>query len=245
MAKDSYANKKRNIGPLRRNVEGLVLLLAGAALSLGCPSTTTPAPIGPSTPANPDVSGPVEKHVETFPGQGPVRTIEGSKASLVRTKAGAYVSFQTKELTPGHVYTLWWIIMNDPTKCSARPCTPEDVLGKHAEVKSEVTWADGLVAPESGGATFSSFLAKGDVWKPWFGNHFPDPMTAEIHLILNDHGPAVDGKVGDMITSYRTGCTDESLPPPFPDAAKQDGEAGPNKCALVQDVIFPMTPKGN
>jgi len=41
-----------------------------------------------------------------------------------------------------------------------------------------------------------------------------------------------------MLNTYRSGCTDESLPASFPDTAKADGEPGPNTCALVQAAVF-------
>jgi hypothetical protein len=41
-----------------------------------------------------------------------------------------------------------------------------------------------------------------------------------------------------MLNTYRGGCSDESLPPPFPDTAKSDGEPGPNTCRLVQFTVF-------
>jgi hypothetical protein len=41
-----------------------------------------------------------------------------------------------------------------------------------------------------------------------------------------------------MLNTYRGGCSDDSLPPPFPDSAKADGEAGPNACRLIQDAVF-------
>jgi len=82
-------------------------------------------------------------------------------------------------------------------------------------------------------------LPAGDVENnPWFGNGFTNPTGAEIHLVINDHGPLIPEMADTMLNSYRGGCTDESLPGSFPETAKADGEPGPNTCALVQATIF-------
>jgi hypothetical protein len=72
----------------------------------------------------------------------------------------------------------------------------------------------------------------------WFGNGYWNLLGAEIHLVINDHGPLVSHLAHSMLNSYRGGCTDESLPPPFPATAKADGTPGPNTGRLVQDVAF-------
>ena len=72
----------------------------------------------------------------------------------------------------------------------------------------------------------------------WYGNGLQDPEAAEIHLVINDHGPLLADMVGTMLGSYRGGCTDESLPLLFPDSAKADGTPGPNACLLYQVAVF-------
>ncbi|MCP4211993.1 MAG: hypothetical protein GY764_11015 [Halieaceae bacterium] len=92
---------------------------------------------------------------------------------------------------------------------------------------------------ESGEAHFAAFLPAGEVEDdPWFGNGFTNPTGAEIHLVINKHGPLITRRAGEMLNTYRGGCTDKSLPPSFPETAKVDGESGPNDCALVQAAIF-------
>jgi hypothetical protein len=59
-----------------------------------------------------------------------------------------------------------------------------------------------------------------------------------VHLILNDHGPVLAEYMPGMISTYRSGCTDASLPPIFPASAKADGTPGPNTCRLWQMVVF-------
>ena len=181
----------------------------------------------------------VEGMVVTHPATGAMEAIEEGAAEIFTTSAGATARMHTVGLTPGHVYTAWWVIANNPAACDSSPCSPKDFLGKTAEVLTEVTYADGIIADANGEGNFSAYLPAGEVTNnPWFGNHFPDPTTAEIHLVINTHGELIPEMADAMLNSYRSGCTDDSLPGAFPDTAKADGEAGPNACALIQAAIF-------
>jgi hypothetical protein len=136
------------------------------------------------------------------------------------------------------VYSLWIVAINDPGQCASSPCTGKDVLANSEGTKSDVTWGDGTVASADGTAQLTGFVPAGEWTSSWFGNGFTNVEKAEIHLVVNDHGPAIPGRIATMLSSYRDGCTDESLPPPFPATAKNDGQPGPNACALTQDAIF-------
>jgi hypothetical protein len=94
------------------------------------------------------------------------------------------------------------------------------------------------VAGSDGSASFAGFVSAGELPDGWFGNGFTNPLGAEIHLVLNDHGPTIPELVSNMLQTYRGGCTDESLPPAFPETAKADGIPGPNTCRLYQVAIF-------
>ncbi|WP_299475963.1 hypothetical protein [uncultured Roseibium sp.] len=189
------------------------------------------------------ISAPVE-HMATE--DKPAKHIDGSEARLSRTDHGAAMTLKTSELVPGNVTTAWWVIMTRPENCSATPCTAEDVIGRAAEVGTQIVYADGTVNGPDGTANFAAYLSAGDVPGGWFDQTFDAPGTTEIHLVLNDHGPLIPDIAASMLTSYRGGCSDDSLPPPFPDTAKADGTAGPNACRLIQDAIFPArVSKGN
>ena len=177
-------------------------------------------------------------HVETHPSQGDVREIEGATATLMATEAGVSLHMVTDELEANHVYSLWVVIMNNPAACATSPCTPSDVLGNVDGVQSEITWGDSILFSGESRAEFTAFIPTGDVVGGWYGNGLNDPLAAEIHMVINDHGEVIPELAANMLNSYRGGCTDESLPPPFPDNAKADGEPGPNTCRLIQDAIF-------
>ena len=176
--------------------------------------------------------------VETHPSQGEAMTIEDSSAMLVSDENGIFGHIVTGDLEDGHVYTLWVVIINNPEACEASPCTAPEILGQSDALQSEVTWGDGIIASDEGRAEFTTYVPAGDVQEPWFGNGLTNPTGAEVHLIINDHGELIPEMAANMLNTYRGGCTDDSLPPPFPETAKTDGEAGSNACRLVQAAIF-------
>jgi hypothetical protein len=178
--------------------------------------------------------------VFTHPSQGDVQPVEGAQATLFTTEAGATMSFRTNLLEDGHVYTAWWVIVNNPEACSAIPCPTSEILGASDLVQAEITQADGILVSEEGVMEFAGFLAAGDVDvdEAWFGNGFTNPMGSEIHIVINDHGLLISDMSNMMLNTYRGGCQDEGLPPPFPPTAISDGEPGPNTCRLVQFAVF-------
>jgi hypothetical protein len=178
--------------------------------------------------------------VFTHPSQGDVLMVEGAQATLFTTEAGATMTFRTDLLEDGHVYTAWWVIVNNPEACSATPCPTSEILGNSDLLQSEVTQADGILVSEEGVMEFAGFLAAGavDVDEAWFGNGFTNPLGAEIHMVINDHGLLIADMADTMLNTYRGGCQDEGLPPPFPATAISDGEPGPNTCRLVQFAVF-------
>jgi hypothetical protein len=164
--------------------------------------------------------------------------VDGAWAQLVRNDSGATFTFHARDLMPGHVYTIWFVAVNNPAACATTPCTPADAILNSEAVESDVIYGAGHVAGQSGNGTFGGHLSAGDWSGSWFGNGFTNPHGAEIHLVLNDHGPMIPDLVSNMLSTYRGGCTDESLPPIFPATAFADGIPGPNTCRLYQVAIF-------
>ncbi len=165
--------------------------------------------------------------------------VEGARASLVTNDNGISYTFQTRDLVPGHIYTLWVVVINAPENCATTPCTPADVLGNTDAVQANITYGAGRVVGDSGQATLAGAVSAGVLEAGWYGNAFTNPRGAEIHLVLHSHGPAIADLLSNMLHSYRGGCTDASLPPAFPGTAKADGIPGPNTCQSYQFAIFP------
>jgi hypothetical protein len=181
-------------------------------------------------------SVPINWHAQTGL-SGPVSS--GAVATLVRRAGGVSFRFQTENLRAGHAYTIWFVAINKPDACSVSPCPgPEVILND--EVNAQVTYGAGHVVGASGRETFAGSIRAGELANSWFPGRdgLLDPLTAEVHLTLNDHGPLIPGFLPGMIRTYRAACTDESLPAIFPATAKADGAAGPNTCQLYQVAAF-------
>ncbi len=171
-------------------------------------------------------------------GLGNTGQVEGAEASLVRSDNGISFQIRTNSLTPGNAYTLWLVVVDNPAACDPKPCTAPDIIGDPA-TGSQVRYAAGHVAGGSGSGTFSGAAQEGPLsgWLP--DRELSDAIGAEVHLVINDHGPALATHMPDMIRTYRGGCADSSpFPPIFPPSALGDGEPGPNTCRLFQAAVL-------
>lgn len=171
-------------------------------------------------------------------GAGNEGAVAGAEASLVRSDSGIAYEFNTNSMTAGNAYTLWVVVVNKPSACADQPCAAGDVIG-NAEVDAQVLYGTGLVADATGVGSFAGTLAEGPLagWLP--DRSFQDAATAEIHLVINDHGPEIAEFMPGMIETYRGGCADDSpFPGIFPATALADGSPGPNTCLLYQASIF-------
>lgn len=164
--------------------------------------------------------------------------VPGGHALLLRGDRGVAFGLRATELTPRHAYTLWLVVVENPGACSTTPCGAADILTDPA-TGGQVLYADGLVARRSGRGLFHGSARVGPL-EGWVeGRALTAPRSAEIHLVVNDHGPAIPGRVADMTHTYRGGCSDASpFPPVFPSSALNDGIPGPNECRLYQAAVF-------
>ena len=170
--------------------------------------------------------------------RGEVKPVPNTTAKLMTDDRSASLIFDTAELVPGNAYTAWWVIVNNPAACENIPCTPADVLGRTDTIKADMTYATGQIANDQGRAIFEATLTLGDLPNGWFGNGFSNPRGAEFHVVLHDHGPVIDELKDEMLSTFRAGCTEESIPVAFPPTAFADGTPGPNECIHYQLAIF-------
>lgn len=103
---------------------------------------------------------------------------------------------------------------------------------------SVVKLAAGGVVAENGTISLASFLPKGNVEGNFFETTLHSPETAEYHLPMHNHGPLDPSIAEDMLTTFRSGCTDKSLPPYYPETALADGVKGNFNCKTVQVAAF-------
>lgn len=163
-----------------------------------------------------------------------------AQASLFRSTNGIRYRFDTTDLVPGNAYTMWLVVVNDPASCDATPCAAPQIITDPA-VDGQVTWGqDGEVARNNGTARFNARIDAGPLLDGWIQvQGLDDPMGAEIHLIVNDHGPVIQDMRREMLRTYRAGCADTSpFPAFFPATALADGDPGPNTCRLYQAAVF-------
>lgn len=176
--------------------------------------------------------------VMTHPSQGPEVVIDRAEARLAAVEDGVFVNFATNGLKAGHVHTMWFVTIANPAACATSPCTGKDVLKNTDVVVADAAFAGGAIANAEGVARFAHFQPKGALEDGWFGHGLGDIASSEIHLVIKDHGPQIEGRVDQMLATFRDGCLTESISPAFPDVAFADGQEGPNTCALVQHTAF-------
>lgn len=176
--------------------------------------------------------------IMTHPSQGDMMEIEGATATLLSTEEGIAIHFATNNLEENHAYTMWVAMINNPGACSVRPCPGPETLINSDLLQTEMTQGSSLLYSEKALMVFTAFVLTGDVSDGWFGNGLTNPMGAEIHIVIMDHGELISDMAAEMLNTTRGGCTDESVPPPYPDNAKADGEPGPNTCRGMQLAII-------
>jgi hypothetical protein len=144
---------------------------------------------------------------------------EVGSSKIVRNKNGVTVTLNTSGLEPGSAVTIWWVVFNNPNEC-VDGCDETD-LG-NPNVAGDVIYAAGHVVGNNGTAHFAAHLNEGDSGGSLFPQPSPgliDAQTAEIHLVVRSHGPAIPGMIPEQIHTFNGGCP-------------------PNVCENVQFAIF-------
>ena len=151
-------------------------------------------------------------------------------------------TLRTNATEAKEAFTLWWVVFNDPGRCSG-PCDADDIFvgGDPAAGLNEAgieaaeivaSYATGKVSSSSGQLTLRASLDEGesaDAREIVFGDGptLDDADEAEVHLVVRSHGPAIADLVDDQIGSFAGGCEVFLDPPAQPSA---EGECG--------DVLF-------
>lgn len=117
---------------------------------------------------------------------------------IIRTAGGINVHLTTTGLTPGNAYTLWAVIFNDG-----------DPTNEVLFVNKAVRVVAGHVADGSGKGTFSGRIKAHDGGGELLGE-LTNPVGAEVHLEVRNHGPADPAFMPGQIHSFGGGCTPAS-----------------------------------
>lgn len=184
----------------------------------------------------------ITKPMSWTPGSGMAPgPIEGTSVVLEKGAFGAAMAIKSSGLTPGDVVTVWWVAIQNPSVCKDSPCAPDETMLDGQQSDSVVTLAAGGVVADDGTISLASYLPKGEVEGNFFDTTFHSPETAEYHLPIHNHGPLDPSIADEMLTSFRAGCSDESLPEYYPQTALSDGAAGNFDCKTVQVAAFPAS----
>ena len=168
----------------------------------------------------------------------PPGPIDGSRVLLHTSAAGAAMTLETSELRPGHAITVWFVAIQSPENCASNPCTPQEAMGMAEIMNPIATNAGGAVVGLDGQIRVQGFLPVGEVAGNFYDTVFTAPETSEYHIVVHDHGPLIPELAADQISSFRGGCTAESVPPFYPDSSRTDGAGGPNLCVTQQVALF-------
>lgn len=151
--------------------------------------------------------------------------VEGTWSTLTRYENGVAMTLHTSGLTPGNVVTTWWVIFNEPANCSDGACGENDIfvpdeagevivgengpelnMAQIEAVQISVLGATGNLIPDNGEGHYAAWLGVGEVPGVVFGPALQDPAGAEIHLVLQDHGPMQADIFDTQITTFHGGC---------------------------------------
>ena len=134
-------------------------------------------------------------------------TIQDAYSTIVRNQAGVGMTFHTLGLIAGDAYTVWWIVFNNPDMCAPGHrfrCAVSDLT--NPATGSSVLYAAGHVIGGEGVGNFGSYLNVGDTSGAIMGNGLTNPMGADVHLVVRDHGPMIPDLVADQISSFGGAC---------------------------------------
>jgi len=94
----------------------ILLLLSGCVLPeemANSGSMSGDSPTGDLSNESVAMTRVLTQDVQTHASRGDVQTVAGAGAQLVHTDDGVMMTFETAELTPGNVYTAWWVFINN------------------------------------------------------------------------------------------------------------------------------------
>ncbi len=141
--------------------------------------------------------------------------VAGASSSYNAYEEGVSATFDTTGLVPGHLVTMWWVVFNHPELCTnpegGLRCGEPDLLimGGDEAIEGTVLNAGGHIVGPDGAGHFGSYLATGDTSGVMIeGPGLTNPLGADVHLVLRDHGPLQPGLFVDALSTFGGGCTE-------------------------------------
>jgi hypothetical protein len=150
--------------------------------------------------------------------------VEGG-GTLLRSNNAVEARLSTMGLDSEAAYTLWWVIFNKPSKCSAPGCGEDDIfsgpdiLNRYGIDQAEISviYANGFVTGAHGVANVTTHLEAGKLPVGWGVNFgWKDDKKsglkkgngnkAELHMVVRSHSTAIAGQVGFQTSNFDGGC---------------------------------------
>lgn len=150
----------------------------------------------------------------------------GGQSVLTRTGGMVLVTVEAAHLRAGDAFTLWWIVFNNPTACSAPGCGEDDIFNEDGSLNEAGIMAAGIgignatgnLAKADGTAEFGGRLMQNDA----SGAHqivipaglgeanvllTASGLDVEVHLVIQSHGRAREvPKLLRQITYLEAAC---------------------------------------
>jgi len=229
---------------------GLMAACAGL-LFAGCDQTTALAPGQDPTGIAPELAGGSVGQVTPVHRFSDLGVVGTSRA--VRTAGGISYTLRTDEVEPGHAFTLWLVIFNHPEHCQnptpVSLCNLPDL--EDPDVRGDVVFAGaGQIIGATGKANFAGHRSLGDnggsIFAP-VGLPAPgleNPLGAEFHLAVHDHGVMNPAYMPDMVRTIGGGCASPGTGSPLDDLDPRPAEYGradPQNvgyCVSIQFAVY-------
>jgi hypothetical protein len=148
------------------------------------------------------------------PAQESGLAVDGAFSTVQRGYYSVTIGLHTSGLTPGHAYSVWWVIFQNPGLC-VDGCGDDDINNAAwtgvNPVGIGVHYGGAFTAADSGKAEIGSRLLEDTVDQcakagPYAPLCVPmkDAATAQVLVFLMDHGPADP----TTIRTFDSGCRD-------------------------------------
>ncbi len=151
----------------------------------------------------------------------------GGMTELTHDRNAITMDADITGLEPGHAYTLWLIIFNNPAAC-VDGCG-EDDLFRNGVLASGIFSGIGGFADGDGNLSGYKMTAEGyDNGTTLFGPGLKSAKQAEVHVIVRSHGPeSGDAAVSALqISTVDGGCDGADVEDVPPDALGECGDVG-------------------
>ncbi|MCH7902038.1 MAG: hypothetical protein IH818_14200 [Acidobacteria bacterium] len=138
----------------------------------------------------------------------------GGFISIDRNADDVDVNIYLRDLNPGNAYTVWAVVWNIPSECASDDgCVEDDLF-----VANNAIFFSGVGGVANGGGVLNgnTVLVEGATQTgPFVNVGLTNAEGAEIHFVVQDHGPASDdaGTLMAQTGTFHGGCDSPAVDP--------------------------------